>query len=139
MAFGSFDVLHKGHYFLLDTAQKQGELTIIVALDSTIEKLKGNKPHYTQTKRVKHLQSKYPNVTVVLGREKDKMYWVKKVKPDLFVLGYDQSAFVSKLKTYAKSHECKIDVLSSYKAYKYKSSKVKNSFWRMLRYKLFRR
>lgn len=139
MVFGSFDVLHKGHHFLLKNASKRGQLTIVVALDSTILKLKKQKTHFRESTRVKHLQQKYPKTTVVLGREKNKMYWVEKIQPDIFILGYDQSAFVDKLKKYAESNDCEIAVLPSYKAHKYKSSKLKKSFWRMLQYKLFYR
>jgi cytidyltransferase-like protein len=41
MTFGTFDVFHPGHRFYLAEARKLGDrLLVIVALDSTVEKIK---------------------------------------------------------------------------------------------------
>jgi cytidyltransferase-like protein len=41
MTFGTFDVFHPGHRFYLTEARKLGNrLIVIVALDSTVEKIK---------------------------------------------------------------------------------------------------
>lgn len=41
MTFGTFDVFHPGHRFYLSEARKLGNrLLVIVALDSTVEKIK---------------------------------------------------------------------------------------------------
>jgi FAD synthetase len=41
MTFGTFDVFHPGHRFYLTEARKLGgRLIVIVALDSTVEKIK---------------------------------------------------------------------------------------------------
>ena len=137
MVFGSFDVLHKGHFFLLDYAKKQGDLTIVVALDETIKSIKNITPHYSQNIRAKHLGCKYPHATVLIGKS-DKMYWLREIKPDLVVLGYDQSAFVNRLKNFAEQFGTQIKVMPAFKPERYKSSMVKSSKLRFWWYRLFR-
>jgi len=42
LAFGTFDILHPGHEFYLKEAKKHGDiLDVVVARDSTVEKIKG--------------------------------------------------------------------------------------------------
>jgi len=41
LAFGTFDILHKGHEFLLSKAKSFGErLVVVIARDVTVEKFK---------------------------------------------------------------------------------------------------
>jgi cytidyltransferase-like protein len=42
LVFGSFDIIHKGHEFLLQKAAEYGELHVVIARDETITKLKVN-------------------------------------------------------------------------------------------------
>jgi FAD synthetase len=89
--FGTFDHLHPGHNFVLDEAQKRnGEVYIVVARDSNVEKIKGRKPDQSEEERMKAIADAYPSFTVLLGAEHDMMARLREVKPDLILMGYDQ-------------------------------------------------
>jgi len=90
LVFGTFDGLHQGHRFFLDAAAEQGELHIAVARDTTVEHIKGKPPRESEQDRRKAIQSAYPDTQVFLGAEADYLEPVRKVKPDLICLGYDQ-------------------------------------------------
>ena len=38
--FGTFDLLHKGHRFVLDQAEERGDLFVVIARDSTVKTIK---------------------------------------------------------------------------------------------------
>ncbi len=119
MVFGTFDILHKGHLNFFSQARKYGDyLIVIVARDKTVKEVKGRKTRNNEKKRLMAVR-KYAD-KAVLGYIRDKYKVIKKLKPDVICLGYDQKNFVKKL------GEFKIPVkkLKSYKKHKYKSSKI---------------
>ena len=63
LLFGTFDDLHPGHRFVLDEARARGDVSVVVARDGTVLKIKGRAPLQSQDDRV---------------------------QPDLILLGYDQ-------------------------------------------------
>ena len=44
MIFGTFDLLHPGHFFVLEEAAKRGDVTVVVARDSTVKRIKNRPP-----------------------------------------------------------------------------------------------
>ncbi len=90
LVFGTFDRLHPGHRFVLDQASSRGELFVVVALDRTVEHIKGKTPKQSEVERQAAIQSAYPNAQVLLGDATDYLVSVRKVQPDLILLGYDQ-------------------------------------------------
>ncbi|MBR9691787.1 adenylyltransferase/cytidyltransferase family protein [Candidatus Woesearchaeota archaeon] len=114
MVFGTFDILHKGHLSLFSQAKRYGDYLIaVVARDKTVEKVKGRKPRNNEKKRLKEV-SKYAD-KAILGYIYDKQKIVKKYKPNVICLGYDQKDFIDGLK---------FKRLKAYKPHKYKSSKL---------------
>lgn len=131
MAFGSFDVLHPGHIKYLRGASKYGDLTVVVARDDSIRRLKGRSPLVDQKSRVEIIGSLRFVHRAVLGERirgwNDIYNIVLKLRPDFLVFGYDQKVDMKYLKGFLLEHglRCRIIKLGAYKATKYKSSKLK--------------
>ncbi|MAH01916.1 FAD synthase, partial [Candidatus Woesearchaeota archaeon] len=57
MAFGSFDMLHKGHEAYLKEAKSYGDyLIVIVARDDSIMKFKGKEPKNDENYRLEQIK-----------------------------------------------------------------------------------
>lgn len=95
IAFGTFDGLHPGHRFYLDSAATYGDLTVVVARDSTVRAVKGRPASQDENERLAAL--KEAGYRAVLGSESDKYAVLCDVEPDVICLGYDQEAFTEKL------------------------------------------
>ncbi len=90
MATGTFDLLHMGHIYYLKEAKKLGDiLTVIVARDSTVRKLK-HEPVNTEDIRLDLIKEVRVVDEAYLGYEDDMYAIVKEIKPDIIALGYDQ-------------------------------------------------
>src|SRR3989338_9001076 len=90
MAFGSFDVLHPGHLYFLKSAKKLGDrLVVVVALDRTIEKIKGKSPKYKERERLEHVRELGFADKAVLGYEVDPYEIIEEINPDIICVGYD--------------------------------------------------
>jgi len=126
LVFGTFDLFHKGHEYFLQQAKHYGdELFVVVARDDTVCAVKGRAPLHTQHKRKSILESKSYVHKVIMGQKKDKYSIIEKVRPDVIVLGYDQTHFVGNLAHELKKRKivCKIVRLKkSHKPHIYKSS-----------------
>lgn len=90
MATGVFDLLHTGHLHFLQTAKQLGdELVVVVARDSTVERLK-HRPVMNETIRVELIGALKVVDRAVLGHESNHFDIVHEIKPDIIALGYDQ-------------------------------------------------
>jgi FAD synthetase len=119
LVFGTFDHLHPGHHYVLTEAGSRGDLHIVVARDATVKHVKGFLPAHDENERKSALENAYPDATVFLGHEHDYMQPVRKVQPDLIVLGYDQELPFGITEN---SLGCSIERLEAYEPHKYKSS-----------------
>jgi FAD synthetase len=90
LLFGTFDHLHPGHEFLIREAMKRGDVTVVVARDANVEKIKGRMPRQTEEERKAAIEKKFPSVRLILGDAEDFLAPVRSVSPDLILLGYDQ-------------------------------------------------
>ncbi|MBI4440153.1 FAD synthase [Candidatus Woesearchaeota archaeon] len=96
MAFGSFDVIHPGHVYFLKKAKELGDfLAVVVARDSTIEKVKGKMPMYNENHRLNQIRDLKIADIVLLGSKKNYFEGIMKIKPDVIALGYDQKFLAS--------------------------------------------
>ncbi|HRX63538.1 MAG TPA: adenylyltransferase/cytidyltransferase family protein [Candidatus Absconditabacterales bacterium] len=128
MSFGAFDVVHEGHRYYLSEAKKYGnQLITIVARDEIIKKVKGRLPSKKENIRLEDVKKTGISDIVILGHKKDMMYFVKKYKPDIIALGYDQTSFVHELSEFLYEKKIKTEVVTidGYESKKYKSSKIK--------------
>ncbi|UCG02363.1 MAG: FAD synthase [Candidatus Heimdallarchaeota archaeon] len=97
---GVFDIVHLGHLKTLKEAKNYGDiLFVIVASDETVEANKGRKPLNSQVNRVE-LLSHIDIVDFVKKGASDPQKFldiVFEVKPDVIILGYDQTLSEDKL------------------------------------------
>lgn len=128
MTFGTFDHFHAGHEYYLKNAKKLGDLLItIIARDITVKKVKGDLPDNNESQRKKTVEeSKIPN-KVVLGSTENVYDVIKKYKPDVICLGYDQYAFTQTLQKFLIDNKLNTEVvrLKPYQPKKFKSSLIK--------------
>ncbi|MFZ2975033.1 MAG: adenylyltransferase/cytidyltransferase family protein [Candidatus Moraniibacteriota bacterium] len=127
MAFGTFDVYHKGHENYLRQARKLGEyLVVVVARDRTVAIIKKQDTRNKEQERLERIKLSGLADEVVLGDLKDKYKIIEKYRPDLIALGYDQKVDLVKLKDKLKEFNLKAKIvrLKSFKPEIYKSSLI---------------
>jgi len=111
IAFGVFDGLHEGHRFFLEQAKELAKkntfpsLTVIVARDETVWRLKGKVATFSEQERVNALRDLRIADKVLLGvdidgenkkdtqaEKKDPLSFLYSENPDWIALGYDQDS-----------------------------------------------
>lgn len=99
MAFGTFDIFHEGHEHYLRKARELGEyLIVVIARDKTVKQVKSEAPFNNEKRRLKTVELAGIADKVILGFHGDKHKVLKKFRPDVIALGYDQVIFTQKLK-----------------------------------------
>ena len=116
LASGVFDLLHLGHVRFLEEAKKAGgenaKLIVIIARDSTVEKMKGRKPIMSEDQRCALVESLKVVDQAVLGYEDfDIGEVIGKVKPDIIALGYDQTDMEAAVQSYIAKHTLPVKVV----------------------------
>lgn len=130
IAFGTFDFFHAGHDFLLKKAKEQGDhLIVVVARDQTVKRIKGELPENREKKRLKLVKAHPAVYKAVLGNLNDKYSAIKKYRPQVIVLGYDQYVFTQQLKPILIKNKIAAEIirLPAYKPEIYKSSILKKT------------
>lgn len=96
---GTFDVIHPGHIALLWWAKRKfgGELYVIVARDENVVRFKGRPPTLPARVRAFIVGNLKPVDHVLIGST-DVLYRVRKIRPDVIVLGPDQRASEERLR-----------------------------------------
>lgn len=129
MCFGTFDNLHPGHLAYFSQARRGGaELIIVVARDRNVFKAKGHWPEKKEVARAREIRAALKKRDwvgkVVLGDLKNHWLVLKKYRPAVVCLGYDQKVDLGKLKSaiVEGSFFCQIKRLKAYHPEKYKSS-----------------
>lgn len=133
MIFGTFDYLHAGHENLFIQAKKlvprakKAFIIAVVALDKTVKQIKGESPDHNTETRMENLEETHWANLVVEGDKKDKYKAIKKFRPDIIALGYDQFAFTHQLeKLIIDLHlDAKVVRLAPYRPSIYKSSIIR--------------
>ncbi len=92
LAGGVFDIIHPGHIYTLNAAKALGDvLVVVVATDSTAEKMKKRTPLHKQEQRRDLVKSLSMVDLCVIGQEEDIFKTVEVIKPEIIALGYDQT------------------------------------------------
>ena len=119
LLFGTFDHFHPGHAFFIAEAMKRGDVTVIVARDRNVERIKGKASVQDEAQRAQIVREHFPKVSVALGDPDDFLVPVRSIKPDLILLGYDQGLppGVSE-----KDLPCPVERLPAHRPEEFKSS-----------------
>ncbi len=133
---GTFDGLHSGHLYLIRYAHDCGaalasqsgrdgvHLSAVVARDESVVRIKGRPPHHNQDERRELLAAIGAVDEAIVGARNDFILSVRRVDPDLIVLGYDQKAtWEGALR--AAGIEAEILRCPAYESGRLKSSKIR--------------
>jgi len=130
MAFGTFDVFHLGHEYFLKQAKALGDyLIVVIARDKTVKKVKNEFPRDNEKIRMVNVKNSYLPDKVVLGNYDDKYKIIKKLKPNIIALGYDQFVFTYKLNKMIIDEKMDTEIirLESFEPNLHKSSFIKSA------------
>ncbi|MEM4647670.1 MAG: DUF357 domain-containing protein, partial [Candidatus Nezhaarchaeales archaeon] len=82
MVAGVFDIIHPGHIYLISKAAELGDVVVVVARDSTVERLKGRRPVVPEDQRLEVVKNIKGVSEAVLGNEgEDMLKIVEELKP----------------------------------------------------------
>jgi FAD synthetase len=100
---GTFDGLHLGHLFLFDFARRRGMalarrqsrdgvyLSVVVARDESVHRIKRRPPLHSHRERQRLVAAIRSVDEAFVGVPNDFLQSVRRVGPDLIVLGHDQN------------------------------------------------
>ena len=116
LATGTFDLLHYGHVYYLTEAKRAGgedaKLVVVVARDSTVERLKGSRPIIPENQRRAVIEALKVVDEAILGYEDmDMERTIEKIKPDIIAVGYDQAEIEERLRRYMEDKKLPIKVV----------------------------
>ena len=108
---GVYDIIHPGHIHTLKSSKQEGDLLIVsIARDSRVIKIKGRKPINNEKRRVILVSAiRYVDFTL-LGSKGDIFGVVKKIKPNIITIGYDQTHQINELKKRVKMNNLNIKI-----------------------------
>lgn len=128
-AFGTFDVLHRGHIVYLDYARRQGsELTIVITRDSVVKRRKGAYPLFCEQDRIAMVRGLRSVDRAVLGDIRDTWAVVSKIHPACVCFGYDQQEAATSLRAsraYREAGNPRISIAPSYRPRTFHSRMIK--------------
>lgn len=130
MVFGTFDGLHKGHLDFFRQAKRLASnpfLIVSVARDKNVLRIKKQKPLFSERQRLNLIKKCKLADRVVLAGINNYLAHIKKEKPDIIALGYDQKEYVKELKKDLKNKKIDIKIvrLKPYKKHIYKNYLLK--------------
>ena len=128
VVFGTFDGLHPGHINFFEQAKKFGDyLVVVVGRDVTVNEVKGHFPKRSELLRLKAVKQCKLVDEAMLGNIGNPYEIIKKIKPDIIALGYDQNSFTKNLPDYTKKENLNIEIvrLKAHNPETYKSSLIK--------------
>jgi len=131
MCFGAFDGLHIGHLDFFRQAKKCGDYLIVsVGTNKNVEKFKGKAPLFNQAERLELINELEVVDEAIAGVEDDFYEEIKRFKPDVICLGYDQWAEEREVESELAKvglKSTKVVRLAPYKSGKAKSAIVKKN------------
>lgn len=121
---GTFDIFHLGHLYFFKEAKKMGDKLIVVIGSDKITKKNGKKIIHTQKERAELIKSLRIVDAIHLGKIKI-LESIKKIKPDVVCVGYDQT-IPNEIEKYCKENKIEIKRIKK----KYNVKKCKSSIIR---------
>jgi len=99
---GTFDIIHPGHIYLIQQAQKLGDVYVIVSRTENVIKIKGRPPIIPDEQRLEVIRNIKGVKHAVLGDKENMLVKVKEINPDIILLGpnqpFDESDLQNKLR-----------------------------------------
>jgi cytidyltransferase-like protein len=88
---GTFDILHNGHFKLINFAASHGKLIIGIDSDRRVREKKGDsRPYHNQFERMYNLMSiKDVYDVIVFDSDEELINIIKQNEPDYFIIGSD--------------------------------------------------
>lgn len=116
LASGVFDLLHLGHVKFLEEAKWAGgegsKLIVVVARDSTVQRMKGVKPIISEENRRALVEALKVVDEAILGFEEMDMGKVlESIKPDVVAVGYDQDGIEVEVRRVIEEKALPIEVV----------------------------
>ncbi len=115
---GVFDIIHPGHLYFLQRAKELGEVYVVVARDSTVEKIKGRRPVVPEDQRLEVVRQLKPVDHALLGGEGDLLKVVEEVRPDIVLLGPNQPFNEDELRKELRRRGLEVEVLRLSEVYR---------------------
>ena len=116
LAAGVFDLLHYGHIRYLEEAKKLGgpgaRLTVIVARDETVRRMKGQDPVIPEDQRRAVVEALKVVDEALLGFEDlDLDRVIQQVRPDIVAVGHDQQAIRNQVEKIKRARELSLEII----------------------------
>jgi len=116
LAAGVFDLLHYGHIRYLEEAKKLGgpgaKLTVIVARDETVRRMKGQDPVIPEDQRRAIVEALKVVDEALLGFEDlDLDRVIQQVRPDIVAVGHDQEAIRNQVEKIKRARELSLEII----------------------------
>lgn len=128
IVFGVFDGLHLGHHAFLRQAARYGKVIAVVARDSAVRMLKKREPRQNERQRIAAIRRIKEVSHAVHGDKAQSEYGIiRRLKPDIICLGYDQRWLEKDLKARMRQGlipKIRLIKLKPHHANKFKSSKL---------------
>jgi FAD synthetase len=122
---GTFDIFHLGHLYFFKEAKKCGDKLIVIVGSDSITKKNGKKLIHNQKERAEIIKHLKIVDEVVLGKKRNVIENIKKIKPDVVCIGYDQKLPLE-IETFCKENKIKLTrIKKKYNEKKCKSSLIK--------------
>jgi glycerol-3-phosphate cytidylyltransferase-like family protein len=102
---------------------RRGKVSVVVARDHNVARIKGKPSRQNEEERCRILRETFPGVDVVLGDANDFLAPVRRISPDLILLGYDQRLPPGVLES---DLPCPIERLPAFRPELYKSSRMRS-------------
>lgn len=135
LAFGTFDHFHAGHESYLKQAKSLGDsLIVIISRDETVKRIKGRLPDHSEKQRLAIVKANGVADKAALGEHGDKYEVIRRFKPAVIALGYDQFTFTFQLKKFLidEKIDAKIVRMKPYQPGVFKTSLIRASHERPL-------
>ena len=116
LVFGTFDIIHPSHLKFLVEARNAAncpncELVVVLARDSSIERIKGHKPIFNEKQRLRLMSGLRVVDFALLGHEgKNHFNIIIDVNPDYIVLGYDQVLDDQPLRDFIENNKLDVQI-----------------------------
>lgn len=128
LIFGTFDGLHEGHLSFINQSRRHGDfVTAVVTRDSNVSRQKGYSPVNKEIKRLGEVKRHVDEA--ILGEKTVTYGLIKKIRPDIICIGYDQSPSMRETKGILKriGVDAKVLRMRPFMPKKYKSSILNKS------------